>query len=182
MATPHHRAHVDVFGVVPVTGAALLVLGCGLVVTAIAWGPVVARTGWRPVPVALAGVWLAVTAALTLGPSGNPDTVQAGGCPLPTQSVVGVLLEVGHDRQSALNTALLLPLGLTLVMGIRRVLPPTLVVVVLPGVIEATQLAIPGRVCSPADYLLNVAGGLVGVGLGALAIHWPRPTPRCRRR
>lgn len=163
--------HADLLGIVPVSWYSLAVMGLGLALTAIGLRPIVARTGWRRWPIAGAGVALTSTVALTLGSWGSTDVVRAPGCTFPGDTdVLALLLEAGHDLESALNAVLLVPLGLLLVLGIRKVLPPLLVVLVLPGVIEMTQLAIPGRVCSLADYLLNVAGGVVGVGLGAAAV------------
>ncbi|MBW0108844.1 VanZ family protein [Pseudonocardia sp. KRD-182] len=158
------------FGVVPFTWSTVAVLLVGLVAVAILWKPLVVRTGWQPMPIMFAGVCLAATAALTLGGAGHvPNT----GCVVWNNAgVIGVLTEASHDLESFFNAALLLPLGLTLVLAMRRTLPPLLVVLVLPGLIEAAQLVVPGRVCSTADYLLNVSGGLVGVAAGAVTVRW----------
>lgn len=159
--------HLDAFGIVPLTWSAALILGVCLAITAVGWARVAEATGWRPVPTAVAGVCLAVVAALTLGP-GSESTLGRVPCVWPSESLAGVLAEVGHDLESALNAVLLMPLGVVLVLAVRRPLVPVLVVAMLPGVVEASQSLIPGRFCSPADYLLNVVGGLAGVGLGVI--------------
>ncbi len=159
--------------VVPVSTSTVVVLLVGVAVVVVLWRPLVVRTGWRPLPVLLAGACLAATAALTLVAADRasiPGCASLGGLDLGY-----VLSEAGHDLESFLNAALFVPLGLTLVLGMRRTLPPLMVVLVLPGLIEAAQLVVPGRVCSAADYVLNVAGGLVGVAAGAVAVRsWQR--------
>lgn len=151
-------AHLDALGVVPVTWWTALILLSGLVVTApVVLRPFAAATAWRPAPTAAAGLWLTVIAALTLGPGGG-SAAERVGCPLPDESFADVPVEVGHDLESALNAVLLGPVGVALVLASRRVLVPVLLVVVLPGLIEVAQLFVPGRFCSPADYILNVAG------------------------
>ncbi|MBN9098035.1 MULTISPECIES: VanZ family protein [unclassified Pseudonocardia] len=162
-------AHVDAFGVVPLTWWAALILVCGLVLTAAVVRPFTAVTGWRPIPTAATGVWLAVTAALTLGP-GNLSPDERAGCAVPDDSTADVLIELGHSLEGALNAVLLLPLGVTLVLASRRALVPGAVVVVLPGLVELAQLFVPGRFCSLTDFVLNAAGGLVGVGFGVGAV------------
>lgn len=155
-------AHLDAFGVVPLTWWSVLIVLSGLGLTATLLRPFVAATGWRLAPTAVAGLWLSVIGALTLGPGAGFDAERAG-CVLPDESVADVLVEIGHDLESALNALLLAPLAVALVLASRRVLTPVMVVVVLPGLIEVAQLFVPGRFCSPADYVLNVSGGLVGV-------------------
>ena len=160
-------------GVIPnswSTGAVLIV---GLVAVGIAWRPVVDRTGWRPQPTLLASALLTLTLAVTIG-GGDADGRPGGpGCASAEDpGVAGVFLEVGHELESFLNAALLLPLGLMLVLAMRRTPAPLLVVLVLPGLLEVAQLAIPGRVCRTAGYVLNVGGRLVGVAAGAVAVRW----------
>lgn len=157
-------------GVVPVSWSTAVVLLVGLGAVEVGWRPVIDRTRWRPLPTLLAGVLLALTIALTIGWGADLRSPGPGCASWEEPGIAGVLLEAGHDLESFLNAALLVPLGLTLVVGARRVLPALLVVLVLPGLIEGVQLMLPGRFCSPADYLLNVAGGLIGVGAGAAAI------------
>jgi hypothetical protein len=165
--------------VVPVSTSTVVVLLVGVAAVMALWRPLIARTGWRPLPILFAGFCLAATAALTLV---GADRASITGCASVSGLDLGyVLAEAGHDLESFLNAALFLPLGLTLVLGIRRTLPPLMVVLVLPGLIEAAQLVVAGRVCSAADYVLNVAGGLVGVAAGAVAIRSWRRSDGARR-
>lgn len=56
-----------------------------------------------------------------------------------------------------------------------------MVILALPGAVELVQTQIPGRVCSGADYVTNVAGGLVGIGIGVLtAAVWGRASRSIR--
>lgn len=159
-------------GVVPFSWSTVAVLVVGSAAVAVLTRPLAARTGWRPLPVLFAGGCLVAVLALTLGGAGHG---QSSGCARWNEAgPIGVLSEAGHDLESFLNAALFFPLGLALVLVVRRALPPSLVVLVLPGVIEAAQLLVPGRICSAADYLLNVSGGLVGVAAGAVAVRRAR--------
>jgi VanZ family protein len=80
---------------------------------------------------------------------------------------------------------MLMPLGFGLMLATRRVVWPSLLVVLLPVAIELTQVLIPGRECSVSDWLANSLGGLIGVGVGWLTQRWLRavrpgapPTPQ----
>lgn len=160
------------FHVVPVSTSTVVVLLVGVAAVVVLWRPLVARTGWRSLPILLAGASLAAIVAITLVGADRVGTTSCAS--LSGLGLAYVLSEAGHDLESFLNAALLVPLGLTLVLGMRRTLPPLMVVLVLPGLIEAAQLVVPGRVCSAADYVLNVSGGLVGVATGAVALRWSR--------
>jgi VanZ family protein len=82
--------------------------------------------------------------------------------------------------ESWLNIAMLMPLGFGLMLATRRVVWPSLLVVLLPVAIELTQVLIPGRECSVSDWLANSLGGLVGVGVGWLTQRWLRARKAAR--
>lgn len=71
------------------------------------------------------------------------------------------------------NIALFVPLGLLLPLALGSIGRSTLFATIAVGAvtsmcIEFAQLAIPGRVSTPADVLANTLGTAIGVGV----IHW----------
>lgn len=159
------------FDVVPVSWSTVLILSVALAVIAVGWRPVVRRTGWSARPTLVSAVGLAVVLALTLGGGTEPDHIHGGAAACSAEeSVAETLLEPTHNLESALNLALLVPVGAASALAVRRPFPPLLLVLVLPAAVEAVQLTVPGRICSPADYLLNALGGVVGVGTGVAAL------------
>ncbi|WP_328885524.1 VanZ family protein [Streptomyces sp. NBC_00316] len=78
--------------------------------------------------------------------------------------------------QGRMNFALFVPIGLFGLRAARRPVPPLLLSVVLSSGIESVQAAVPaiGRYCDTSDLLTNVAGAVVGVGVGVLSVRFSR--------
>lgn len=161
------RTAFDVTPLSPLTGLYALL---GVIVSLVVWRPLVRMTGWASVPTLLALLALAAVLALTLAPAPADLATDSSGCYLGGRHLRSRLLQIRTDPESLLNLVLFVPLGLFAVMAVRRFWGPTLLVLVLPAVIELTQLRIPGRECSGIDYLTNAAGGLTGVLLGAVVL------------
>lgn len=166
---------MQIFGVVPVSWWTALVLAAGLTATAAGGRRLAERAGWRVVPTVVALAALTVVLALTLTPStdGHSHGIEAGGCLslLPSDELHAVteIAEVGQ-LESQLNALLLVPLGVALMLAVRRLTIPLLTVLVLPVLIELAQGVLPGRICSLSDLLLNAGGGALGVALAALVV------------
>jgi VanZ family protein len=161
------RTAFDVTPLSPLTGLYALL---GVVVSLVVWRPLVRATSWASVPTLLALLALTLVLALTLAPAATDITSDSSGCYLGGRHLRSRLLQIRTDPESLLNLVLFVPLGLFAVLALRRIWLPTLLVLVLPAVIELAQLRIPGRECSGIDYLTNAAGGLAGVLLGALTL------------
>lgn len=161
---------MQLFGVVPVSLWTAVILLVGLALVAVLWRPMVARTEWRPLPMAVAGICVTAVLALTLGAEGTATSAPMGGLveEVLDEGVAHAMLEAAQDLETILNLVLLVPLGAALVLGLRRIIVPLVIVLMLPAFTELVQLAIPGRVGSLSDFLLNALGGIIGVGLGAI--------------
>lgn len=169
------RTAFDVTPLSPLTGLYALL---GVVLSLLVWRPLAHATGWAPVPTLFALLALTLVLALTLAPAPADLASDSSGCYFGSHHLRSRLLQIRTDPESLLNLVLFVPLGLLAVLAVRRVWPPTLLVLVLPAVIELAQLRIPGRECSGIDYLTNVAGGLVGVLLGWLLLRVARRRAR----
>ena len=160
-------------------------LGCAVVgglAAVVVRGPLVRRTGWRPGWTLVSLLTLAAVLAVTLAPSHDvPRPLGVRSCLRGTTGQLGngSLFALG-GAEAGLNLVLLVPLGVVLVMATRGLLVPVAVVVVLPALVELTQTQVPGRTCSGSDYVANVAGGLVGVALGAALVGLARAVRRRR--
>lgn len=142
----------------------------GLAVSLYAWRPVSWRWGWRPLPTLLALLSLLAALTLTLIPKGWYGNHRSLAQCLPADAAgwAAAAGTVGHGMESCLNIAMLVPLGFFLVLASRRVVWPAALMVALPAAIELTQVVIPGRECSPADWYANALGGLLGVAVAAV--------------
>jgi glycopeptide antibiotics resistance protein len=158
----------------------------GIVVCVLAWRPLAALTGWRPLPTLFAMVSLVAALTLTVAPRewrGNHRSL-AQCLPSNWTEFGSSAGHVGSGVESWLNIAMLVPLGFGLMLATRRVVWPSLLVVLLPVAIELSQVLIPGRECSVSDWLANALGGLIGVAVGWLTQRWLRarkaapPTPQ----
>jgi VanZ like family len=113
--------------------------------------------------------WLTVILLVTLVPLTAPEAR-----PSPLCALCGV----AAVADSALNAALFLPLGAALSMtGWHRGGALVLGASLSLGV-ELFQLVIPGRDPSPADFLSNTIGTLLGITLVQAAPAWWRPGRR----
>ncbi|MFF3945993.1 VanZ family protein [Streptomyces sp. NPDC001902] len=74
--------------------------------------------------------------------------------------------------QGWMNVALFVPIGFFGVRAARRPVPPVLLSVLLACGIETVQACLPviGRYCDTSDFTTNVAGAVVGAGLGVLSL------------
>jgi hypothetical protein len=126
------------------------------------------RTGWRPIPTMAALLGLVMAFALTLTVNGGGLDSVAACLPDGIDEIRRAFDRVGSGLENLLNVAMLMPFALATVLATRRVVVPGLVVLALPGFIELAQTFVPGRQCSSVDYLANVLGGLLAVGVGAL--------------
>ncbi|HEY2099242.1 MAG TPA: VanZ family protein [Pseudonocardia sp.] len=154
----------------------------GVVVCLLAWGPVARLTGWRRWPTLFAMVSLVAVFTLTLAPKGWEGNHRSLAQCLPSDwaefgSSAG---HVGSGVESWLNIVMLMPLGFGLMLASRRVVWPSLLMVLLPVAIELTQVLIPGRECSVSDWLANSLGGLIGVAVGWLTQRWLRARKAAR--
>ncbi|WP_037067518.1 VanZ family protein [Pseudonocardia acaciae] len=162
-------------GTIPITKwtAVFTVLGIG--VCLLSWRWLARRTGWRRWPTLGALLSLAAALALTVSPRGgrsrNRRTL-AECLPADWADLGRSAGKVGDSVESLLNVGLLVPLGFTLVLACRRVAWPAALMLLLPAAIELAQTSINGRQCTPADWMANALGGLVGVGAGLLVHRW----------
>jgi glycopeptide antibiotics resistance protein len=142
----------------------------GVAVCVLAWRPLAALAGWRPLPTLLAMVSLVAALTLTLVPKGWGGNHRSLAQCLPADwaEFGDSAAHVGTGVESWLNIAMLVPLGYGLMLATRRVVWPSLLVVLLPVAIELTQVLIPGRECSVSDWIANSLGGLIGVAVGWL--------------
>jgi len=157
----------------PINKWALVVGVLAAVLALLVWRPLVARTGWRRWPTLTMLLALCMAGALTLPPNGGRIRPLSACIPTDLDDVTRAVGRVGGGLENLLNVAMLMPLGLAAVLATRRVLGPALLVLILPAAIEMTQTLVPGRQCSPADYLANAVGGLLAVAAGALLQRWP---------
>lgn len=164
--------------VTPFSWWSLAIAVVGVVGALLAYGPISRVTGWSRWPTLLALLSLTGVLALTLGPGawGYDDSLR--------QCVAEVgrldlrqLRWLRHSADGLLNVTMLVPLGFFTVLAVRRVWPAAVLVLALPLVVETVQTIIPGRQCSPIDYLTNVTGGLVGVAVGAVVLVVRRHRP-----
>jgi VanZ family protein len=164
LAAHHHlRALVPIGRWSPIVGLA------AAVVCLVVWRRLARRVGWRPWPTLVALLSLAGVLTLTLAPRNWPDIHRSLGQCVPS-SWAGFgesVSEVGGSVESLLNIAMLMPLGCALVLASRRAAWPALLMALLPLGLELAQVVVPGRECSPADWVANASGGLVAVLVGA---------------
>jgi hypothetical protein len=156
----------------------------GLVICVLLWRPLVALTHWRSAPTLLALVSGVAALTLTLAPKGWRGNHRSLAQCLPSDwaQFTNSVSHVGGGLESWLNIAMLVPLGFGLMMATRRVVWPSLFIVLLPMAIELTQVVIPGRECSVSDWVANSLGGLAGVALGWLTQTWLRARKAARLR
>ncbi|MBO0850898.1 MAG: VanZ family protein, partial [Pseudonocardia sp.] len=145
----------------------------GVGVSLLSWKWLARRTGWRPLPTLVALLALTGALALTVSPRGgrsrNRRTL-AECVPVDWAELGHAAARVGGSLESLLNIGLLLPLGLALVLASRKVVWPAAMMVLLPAGIELAQTSINGRLCTPADWIANALGGLIGVAAGWLVL------------
>lgn len=166
--------HFHLRRIVPVSQWTVLSGVVLLAAVLLSWRRLAAFRGWRPGPTLLALLGLAGALALTLSPRdwlANHRTLHQ--ClPHDLAAVGDAAARVGGNLESLLNICMLVPLGFGLVLAGRRVAWPALFVVLLPAAIELTQVLVPGRQCSPEDWMANSLGGLLGVVAGAMVNRW----------
>ncbi|MFK0142709.1 VanZ family protein [Streptomyces murinus] len=82
------------------------------------------------------------------------------------------LTEPFHTTQGLWNLLMTVPLGLFVLLALRKLLPALVTVVAFPLAVEFTQGAVNdlGRVCDSADAEMNILGGLVGLAVAAAFI------------
>lgn len=169
-------------GTVPVSKWTLVLTALGLGVSLLSWKWLARHAGWRRLPTLWALLALTGALALTLSPRGgrsrNRRTI-AECIPADWAELGHAAGKVGDSLESLLNIGLLMPLGFALVLASRRVAWPAMLMLLLPAAIELSQTEINGRLCTPADWMANALGGLIGVAAG-FVVHrlWPaRPPP-----
>jgi glycopeptide antibiotics resistance protein len=142
----------------------------------------------HPVLSTLTVVYLALVAAITLGPrpfDGRTESL--------VYRIVDLLARwettswITYERlEFGANIAMFVPIGVffLLLLGRRRWWLAILVAAALTVGIETAQLAIPGRVSDPRDLLANTSGAVGGVVLGLVltAGRARRPQASSRRR
>ena len=162
--------HLRLRWLVPISRWTLLSGVVLLVLVLLTWRRAAARLRWRRVPTLFALLSLAGALALTLSPRdwlANHRSLHQ--ClPHSWASLGHSAMHVGNSLESLLNIVMLMPLGYFLVLACRRALWPAALVVALPAAIELTQVIVPGRECSPQDWMANALGGLIAVLAGAL--------------
>jgi VanZ family protein len=172
-------------GTIPISKWTLVLTVLGIGACLVSWRWLARRAGWRPLPTLAALLALTGALALTLSPRGgrsrNRRTI-AECVPADWADLGHAADRVGASVESLLNIGLLVPLGFALVLASRRVVWPAVLVLLLPAAIELAQTQINGRQCTPADWMANALGGLLGVALGLLAHRWwrarePKPDP-----
>lgn len=155
-------------GSIPINRWSLLVGVLGAVIVVLVSNPLARRFGWRPVPTMAALLGLAMVVSVTLPKDGHRVGSVAACLPKDPGDAVSAFGRLGGSLENLLNVAMLMPFAAAAVLATRRVLPIALLVLVLPAVIELIQTQVPGRQCSPSDYLANVLGALIAVAVGAL--------------
>lgn len=155
-------------GSIPINRWSLLVGMVGAAIVVLISNPLARRAGWRPVPTMVALLGLAMVVSVTIPENGERLGSVAACLPEDLGDVERAVGRLGGGLESLLNMAMLMPFAVAAVLATRRVLPTAVVVLVLPAVVELVQTQVPGRQCSPSDYLANVLGGLLAVAAGAL--------------
>ncbi|MFI8792922.1 VanZ family protein [Streptomyces sp. NPDC055105] len=117
---------------------------------------------------------------------GNPHGVWWSGLAFTVTGVLGVTFmgagparslcvlnhqfaEPFHTTQGLWNLAMMVPVGASALLAIRRPLPTLVGIIALPLAIEFTQATIDGlgRVCDSSDAEMNIIGGLAGLAVAA---------------
>jgi glycopeptide antibiotics resistance protein len=162
--------HMHLRWIIPISRWTLLSGAVLLAATLLSWRGLARRLGWRPIATLVALLGLAAALALTLSPRDWLANHRSLHQCLPSDwsELAGSAMRVGSSVESVLNISMLMPLGIGLAVASRRAWWPALLVVVLPAAIEITQVIIPGRECSAADWIANALGGLIGVAVGVL--------------
>ncbi len=165
-----------VLAVTPVSWWTLLVAVAGTVLSLVVWRPVVRASGWGNATTLASALLITAVLALTMGPGSASGPGGIRTCVRAAPALVETsVYRITTSAEALLNLVFLVPLGVTMVLATRRPVLATMVILALPGAVELTQTRIPGRVCSGADYVTNVTGGLVGIGIGVLtAVVWGR--------
>jgi VanZ family protein len=152
---------------VPISWPAVLVLLWGILISHPVAGWLANALTWHRRASAAAWICLSVVLALTVTPDGSKLTDQGHCSPsYALQMWNDPLHASGGIGGGLLNVVLFLPLGTTLVLASRRAWIAVIMVLALPATIEVVQRLIPGRTCSIADYVINTAGGTLGVIIG----------------
>ncbi|MEV8451643.1 VanZ family protein [Streptomyces sp. NPDC052095] len=91
-----------------------------------------------------------------------------GGTASGTCTVNRDFTEPFKTEQGILNAAMCVPLGLSSILAVRRVLPVVVYGVLAPVIVELAQATLPwiSRTCDSSDAEMNVIGVLLGAGLG----------------
>lgn len=113
------------------------------------------------------GAYLLAVLLVTMWPS--PETTAA---PSWAQAVLGAVNGAGipltiEVLEALANVAMFVPLGVLLVVLGTRPVHAIVAGLLLSGTIETVQLAIPGRVSTLQDVVLNTAGAALGAILAA---------------
>lgn len=168
---------------VPISRWTPLVALVGVTVALFCWRPLAARARWHPLPTLGALLATAAVVALTLSPRGWYGNHRSLAECVPTEwwQLANSAAGVGGSAESVLNIILFVPLGYCLVMASRRVIWPAALMVLMPIAIELLQVVVPGRQCSPRDWLANALGGLIGITAAALTRHFLRRRARRAR-
>lgn len=127
--------------------------------------------GWARLPAALAGCGLALALAVTVvRPIGN---FSAGGFnPLVVlrECTVGSLsLARTYEK---LNVAMLMPFAFFATLATRRPAVIAMSCLLISGSVEFVQGATGGGTCQARDVVHNIAGGVLGVVLAAVALRF----------
>ncbi|GAA5171263.1 hypothetical protein GCM10023321_69570 [Pseudonocardia eucalypti] len=158
---------------VPISRWTPLVALLGVAFALLGWRPLARWARWYRLPTLGALLALAGVVALTLSPRGWYGNHRSLAECVPTEwwQLASSAAGVGGSAESILNIVLFVPLGFCLVMASRRVMWPAALMASMPIAIELLQVVVPGRQCSPRDWLANALGGLIGVTAAALTRH-----------
>ncbi|GGP81407.1 VanZ family protein [Saccharothrix coeruleofusca] len=151
-------------------------IGGGVVVGGVALGfggrLAARRTGWRPVPSVLAGIWLGVVLGATFSRTLPDWAGRDQFCQLNGFAVNGGI--------ELLNGLLFVPLVFCAVLATRRPLAVLGSAIALSAAIEIVQPLTRRGLCETQDFLNNSAGAVVAAALaaGVLAAYRHRTAAR----
>lgn len=150
---------------------------CWVLLAVALWRPLVARWALPRWPTLLALLSGATIGVVTLTPDGWYRVHSPGYClRLGSGDLRFAAAHFLAGAPEMFNVLLFVPLGLFLVLTLRRVAVPAVAVTALPVAVELFQALFGQRVCTVLDVLDNAAGGLVGVAAGGLVLTVERRT------